>query len=563
MLLILFSWCYILFTTLNLGFTYGKIAKLKCYDFVVLVFLGLFSTTILASIWAIFGRINVEFHLFLVLLNGILYFKYKLELQILYHDFFKEIKAISKQLKIFLFLIFVLILMQCASPSFFIDNENYYVQTIKWLNEYGFVKGLANLHFFLGQTSGWHIAQSAFNFSFLYPSFNDLNGFCLLLLNLFAVLKLNTFQENKNKVALIIGILPLANLLFFQFISVPSPDLAVYILSFVLIYYFLEYFQSITAPIFNLIVVLALFIVYIKITAMPILLLPIVILLFNFRELVSKITISYILGTLVLGLFIVKNLILTGYPFFPSLYLKEYITIDYAVPFEMYTFYFNKAKLYDFVVTETEYYNLDSLQIISKCLFHSRMDSVFNSGIVILFFAVPVFLWCYYNKKPYWMVYLTMTVQLLFLLLSSPQYRFILHYVLFFGFLLFSYFIKKVKIIIPLFFLSSIPIVLLLFFPIKNKILSYQYNSISLKNGIVPSKNSNLKTNFYPVKMGNLTYFSPDRKTYFWTTGNGNLPCLNTKQLLYLKDKLGYIPQQRTSNLADGFYSMPFKNGSN
>lgn len=557
MLLILFSWCYILFTTLNLGFTFGKITKLKCSDFVVLVFLGLFTTTILASFWAIFGRINVEFQLFLALLNGIICYKYKLELQTTYGDLFKEIKAVSKPLKIFIILDVVLILMQCASPSFFIDNENYYVQTIKWLNEFGFVKGLANLHFFLGQTSGWHITQSAFNFSFLYPNFNDLNGFCLLLLNLFAILKLHSVQKNKSELAFIIGILPLANLLFFQFISVPSPDLAVYILSFVLIYYFLEYFHAITAPIFNLIVMLALFIVYIKITALPILMLPIVLLLFNFRELVSKIAISYILGTVVLFLFIVKNLILTGYPFFPSLFLKEYIEIDYTVPLEIYNFYLKKAKLYDFVVTEREYYNLDSLQIISKCLFHSRMDSVFNSGIVISFFAVPFFLWRYFNKKPYWMVYLAMTGQLLFLLLSSPQYRFILHYVLFFGFLILSCFIKKVKPIIPLFFLSSIPIVLLLFFPIKNKILSYREPSFLLKNSIVPSQNSNLETNFYPVKIGNLTYFSPDKKTYLRTTGNGDLPCLNTKQLLYIKDKLGYIPQQRNTNLADGFYSIP------
>ena len=230
MLLILISWCYILFTSLTLGVAFDKITKLKSTNFIVLVFLGLFITTLLASFWAISGRINIEFHLFLLAINAVICFKYQSKLFGLYHTFFREITALSKALKLFLVLLAILILAQSAEAPYFIDNETYYIQTIKWLNEYGFVKGLANLHIFLAQTSGWHIAQSAFSFSFLYSNFNDLNGFSVLLINLFAVLKLNTFNSNKNQEALLIGTLPLANLFFFQFISAPSPDLAVYIL---------------------------------------------------------------------------------------------------------------------------------------------------------------------------------------------------------------------------------------------------------------------------------------------------------------------------------------------
>jgi hypothetical protein len=76
-----------------------------------------------------------------------------------------------------------------------IDNETYYIQTIKWLNEFGFVKGLANLHPFFAQTSGWHILQSAFSFSYLPFSNNDLNGFCLLLGNLFAAFRLQDYSK--------------------------------------------------------------------------------------------------------------------------------------------------------------------------------------------------------------------------------------------------------------------------------------------------------------------------------------------------------------------------------
>ena len=69
MLLIILSWVYIVFTTINLGFGVDKLFKLQNKDFVVTSVLGLFATTILASFWAIFGRINIEFHYLLLTLN--------------------------------------------------------------------------------------------------------------------------------------------------------------------------------------------------------------------------------------------------------------------------------------------------------------------------------------------------------------------------------------------------------------------------------------------------------------------------------------------------------------
>ena len=230
MILVLISWFYIFFTSVTLGLLFNHKAKLKCNNSITISFIGFISVTILASFWAIFGRINIEFHVFLLFINFILGVKYKSELINTFKSIINQIQSLSKNIKIFLFIITLLITVKCASFSNFIDNETYYIQTIKWLNEYGFVKGLVNLHVFLGQTSGWHIAQSAFSFSFLHQDFNDINGYCLLLINFFALLKLNSFWQNKNPLFLIIGLLPITNLLLFQFISTPSPDLAVYII---------------------------------------------------------------------------------------------------------------------------------------------------------------------------------------------------------------------------------------------------------------------------------------------------------------------------------------------
>ena len=558
MLLILISWCYILFTTLNLGVVFNKITKLKSTHFIVLIFLGLFSISILGSFWAIFGRINLEFHFFLVLVNGIICLKYKSKILALYRNFWLQITALSKTVLLYLFFLTLLILVQSATVPYFIDNETYYIQTLKWLNEYGFVNGLANLHFFLAQTSGWHIVQSAFTFSFISPHFNDLNGFCVLLLNLFAVLKLNTFKQNKNQQALLIGILPLCNLLFFQFISAPSPDLAVYVLSFLVFYYFLEHFYNITTEIFNLIVILTLFILYIKITALPLVMLPLILLVIHFKKLILEIKVSVILSLLILCLFVTKNTILTGYPLFPSTCFKNYLSLNYAVPVEIHQFWFDTPKRYETVVNRTEFHQLSSFSIFFKWLFHSKIDSVFNGILITLVLIIPGFLYRFLNKKPYWILYFTMLFQLAFLFFSSPQYRFLLHFILIFGLLILSLWVKNEKIILFLFYVSLIPIVVIQIFPLRNNTILKNIDvPFKLENSIIPTENSTVNPNYLKAKIGNLSYFSPDSENYIWITGNGKLPCVSTKQIHYFKQKLGYITQQRTTNLKDGFYSMP------
>jgi hypothetical protein len=112
MLLIILSWIYILFTTINLGFGLDRIVKLKQKNFVITSILGLISTTILASIWAFFGRINIEFHVFLLALNCLLFLKYRSEIRLKYQLFVEELKNLKVPLQLFLGAITILIIAQ-------------------------------------------------------------------------------------------------------------------------------------------------------------------------------------------------------------------------------------------------------------------------------------------------------------------------------------------------------------------------------------------------------------------------------------------------------------------
>lgn len=558
MILILFSWIYSAFITLNLGLLFNKIVKLKSICFITTIFLGTFLLTILASFWAFFGRIHFEFHLFILLLIVFNYIKFKADFLAICREFYDQLQLISKPLRYFLLTLLFFIVLKSASSSSYIDNETYYIQSIKWLNEYGFVKGLANLHIFLGQMSGWHITQSALNLSFLTNNFNDCNGFLLFITNVYAVLKLNNVNSLKSN--LIIALLPLVNLFFFQFIIAPSPDLAVYIFSLFLFYIFTKNYKKQTIDSFNLIVIFSLFIVYIKITAIPLLLLPLSLFVSNYKLIISKIRFSLVLSGLILFVLIAKNTILTGLPLFPTNCYAHLVTVDYSIPPEVLKFWFNSAKLYESTVTSFEFMNMSGLEIFIKWLLYSKIDSVFNTIIFLIILVSPLFLWKYKNKKSNWIIYFTMLIQLLLLFLSSPQYRFILNFVVFFGLLFISHFVKRKKIISLLFITSLFPIAFSVFITLYTDL-----NEMNSKNRssfdflVFPNENSSIENSYEINKVGNLNYYSPANKPYIWITGNGKLPAINKKQIDFFIQKNGCVPQKRTSNIKDGFLTLQIK----
>ncbi len=559
MVLIIISWCYILFTIVNLGFLSDKVLRLKSADFVVFSLLGLLTTTVLASIWAIFGRVNIEFHFVLFLTNAWLSYRYKLQICGIYKQLVIEIGNFKTEVKALFFPITLLIIAQCAANPFIIDNETYYVQTIKWLNEYGFVKGLANLHIFLGQTSGWHLTQSAFSFSFLYGNFNDLSGFCLLLGNYYAVRKLDVYFKTKSLTALMLGLFVIFNPLLFQFISAPSPDIAVFVISYVLFFLLIEHFGKSTSETTNLGFILAFFLIYIKSTSIVMLAIPVYLLFVHDKTQPLKWFRTAVVGMLFLLLFLIKNSILTGYPLYPT-QLVDGLSFDFSVPKELISFFFDKSRLYDFSMSKAEFHAMTNYQILIKWLSVAKINGVFNILSVVLVIAVPFFIHRFYAKKTAWFLYGVMLLQLVVLLLTSPQFRFFLNFIMLFTCLIVAcLFHNRKKIIYFFVYSSTLFVLVLVFIPVnissftKNKQIATTSN-FDLNNLIVPSDNSNLKS-YTLNKFGNLLYYSPDPTSYFWYGGNGKLPCVNKRQLDYFEAHFHFIPQQRTSDLKDGFYS--------
>ncbi len=558
MILILLSWLYIYFTAIIFGIAFSKIMRLQQFEFVLIPIYGLFSLTLVATVWAFLGPINLFFHLFLCIASLLLWYKNKETTSSFFKGTFNQVKSFSFTVTILFIISSLLILAQSATLPFIIDNESYYIQTIKWLNEYGFVKGLANLHLFLGQTSGWHITQSIYSFSFIYDRFNDLNGFCLLLLNFFAFQKLNNYFTEGNKIDLVFGLMPLSYVFLFQFISAPSPDLPVYVLAFIIFSVYLE--KEHPENRFITISILALFSVFIKITAVILLLFPLLLILKHLLILKKQFLQVLFLGSFVLVLFISKNAVLTGYPLFPLLCFRI-DAFDYTVPSSIIDYFFSKSMLHSFYIPYKLFDKMSAIEMIKYYFLSNGISGYIGMASLFLILVTPIVIIKKRLSKSFWAIYLAFVALIILLSLSSPQYRFFIYFSIFFMLVLFSMFISKPQIIIRLMAINLVVIVIILTLPMsfenltQNKFLT-DNNTFHFKNILIPEPNSKWNNEYKKTSIGNMHYHSPTDTSFFWVTGNGHLPCINSIQLDYFHNGFLYIPQQRSIDLSHGFYSQ-------
>ena len=558
MILILLSWSYIFFTAFLFGISFSKVVRIQEFDLVLTTILGLFSITLLATVWAFFSPINILFHIVLVLLTALFLFQNKATCVFVLQTVFKQIRLYSFSIKVLLAVSSIFTLAQSATLPFIMDNESYYIQTIRWLNEYGFVKGLANLHLFLGQTSGWHITQSVYSFSFLFDRFNDLNGFCMLLGNFFAFQKLHAYYTNGNRIDLLFGLLPLTYVFLFQFISAPSPDLPVYLFAFILFSMFLS--TEVPKDNFTIITVLALFAVYIKITAVVLLLFPIVLLVKNYKALKKTLFTISCIGTLVLVLFVLKNTMLTGYPLFPLPYFRM-DGFDYTVPSIIMDFFFSKSMMNSFYIPFEAFDSASLMDIVKHYFIYNGMAGYIGIGSLLTLIVTPIVLIKKRAVNSVWVIYFAFVCLVVLLCFSSPQYRFYVYFTLFFWLLLLSFFLINPRWVFGLCGLSLTFVGIVVFVPLSfgdltsNALLS-QNSTFHLKNIVIPEPNSRWKQEYKGGSVGNMSYHSPIDTSFFWVTGNGALPCVNDLQIKYFEEGFFYIPQQRSTDLSDGFYAQ-------
>jgi hypothetical protein len=441
-----------------------------------------------------------------------------------------------KILNIVLFVFFVFLsLFVSASYSMFFDNESYYLQTINWVSEYGFVPGLMNLHPFLGQFSGWHILQSGVSFSI----FNDINAYFLTLVLFF------TFDKSFDKNNKWLSLLSLVFIFFVFFLSTPSPDLPIILLSVLSYYFFIKNYENPDVNDVKILTVLVAFSILIKLTALPNLLL-LLILLWKHQSLKSLVKQTVLVLFISFGMLLAKNAIITGYVFYPFTFSKDFWQPDWQYPSEMLAYLSELGKNETYALNFDNQFVADFWNWLSQM---PAMHAIMNSSFVLLLMIIPVLI---KKNKALWWIYIIGLLYFVAILFYAPNFRFFLSFYIFFILIILEKIITK---------FSSIRYYLVSFALIAATVFSTYKYYLDFQDIFIPAPNSQYDGRIMTDQEGNLKFYYPfDENEMFWETGNAKIPALQRNQLDYFKRSYQYIPQLRKTDLKDGFYSKKLAN---
>lgn len=519
MILILFSSIFIIPVLMGWGKIMENIRGILFQGISGKILSGILGISLIWTFISFFIPLNMKVELPSILLGLLLFFKDRL-----YQEFYK----FSKKDFALLGASSLIIIFAGSFYPYILDHFGYYVPTLKWLTEYGLVKGISNIDLTLGQMSVWHIFQAGFsNFS---DPFLRINSILLIIYSIYII-------ERKSWIQLCF--LPIL-LLFSQS---PSPDLPVIIFSLIILNETIAGNRNT-----KLLFAFSVFVFAIKPTMIWLPVLTFLSSVFIFKNSFRPL----FLGIIILLLFFVKNIWVFGYPVFPVA-IGDFGASWKPNPEVLKTSsQFAIMKTYDMQYTYEEIQKFSIVNYIKNWFSLEGIKSKINILFVLSLAVFSAFA-LIKKKKMITLICISLLVKSVLILTFSAQYRFFLDvfFVIFFV-LFYEYFDQKKSIIVfsalSLFFIS------ILSFPefIQKYIPSFRVGSFMTgfekKQLYQPSTYEYHQFNTF--KVGNFKFNIPHHYPYSFDTP---IPAVSPN---YIFDyvKAGIFPQLLDKNdLKKGF----------
>lgn len=357
MLFVLINWIYVSVTSFLIGTAFSGLAK-RWFGWEVksvseTVFYGLIWATVYAQVFSLFGGVGA-------LANGIL-LAVCIVIAFVWRKTIKS--AVVQSIKIrgsaHLIMVFVLAMIwaYCTSRGYMhYDSDLYHAQSIRWIEEYGVVPGLGNIHVRFAYNSSFFALSALYSMKFLGgQSLHAVNGFLALLLS---VEVLKAFRVGRFRTAggerkcrqkdfgtdasePLFCLSDFARLGAFYYLTIlyrdivaPASDYAVMCVVFFIIIRWighLEQKEHSVAP-YALLCVAGVYAVTLKLTAGCILLLVLKPAISLIKEKKGKeIAVSIAMGVLVLVPWVIRTALISGYLLYPFPAL-DVLTVDWKIP---------------------------------------------------------------------------------------------------------------------------------------------------------------------------------------------------------------------------------------
>jgi len=242
---------------------------------------GLMTLSALLSALSLVISISVLAHLIVLILAGAFLVAQRVAVRGTLAAWLESIRSTHPGALVLTLLAIVFVLGRAAQFPEHGDVGLYHAQAVRWLEEYGTVAGLGNLHSRLAFNSSWHLPTAFFSMSFLGPQpFRALNGFLFLLAAIMFIQCGARLLRGSQLTSDLVGACLFVPALFFyrDHLSHSANDMPVALLVWIVVLLFLQRAEERLEHKLDiqsaLVVLIGVFAVMIKLAALPILALP-------------------------------------------------------------------------------------------------------------------------------------------------------------------------------------------------------------------------------------------------------------------------------------------------
>lgn len=442
MLINLLCWLWIAVSAFIFGTaSLGILKRINGYDSKepdqVMIF-GICLLTVYAQFFSLFYKVGLAANVGLIILNillGSIFYKDMIKM-------FSEWKEENVKLVALMLLLLAIVYLKYASDSIeHYDTYLYHAQSIRWIEEYGVVPGVGNLHNRIAYNSSIFSLQALFSFRFFWGgySLHSINGFLGLIFMLYALCSLKVLHTWKFHVSDLFRV----GLLFYivsqrDYISSPGSDLfALCMISYILIKWIALLEEKVTDALpYIPLCLMSVFTVSVKLTAAMLVLLAILPAVRLVRAKRWKEIAAYMaLGTIMILPFLIRNVVISGWLLYPVTQL-DFFSFDWKMPEFTLCYDKNEIKAWGMGLNDVTRYNApfgEWFPVWREGLSRMEMWEVFSLPITV---AVSLGISLYRTaktKQADWLcVVLTMLAIILLWFDSAPLLRYGSIFLLFF-----------------------------------------------------------------------------------------------------------------------------------
>mgnify|MGYP006992612247 FL=1 len=339
MLKVLVNWLYIALTTACLGTGIAALAENKLhYRFKnadSILAMGLVLATVYAQIWSLFYKVGILANIVLLILCALSFLYGRKQIAHLIHvqrDKDSILKGIGLG-------ILILIWVYCTSRGYMhYDSDLYHAQSIRWMEEYGIVKGLGNIHVRFAYNSSFFALSALYSMPYLFgQSMHSVNGLMALILSVEALRIVHAWKRKKLLLSDFARVAALFYLtLIYSDIMAPASDYAIMCTVFYIIIKWLSQLEdeqeadNVTS--YALLCVAGVYAVSLKLTAGLILILVLKPAIMLIRQKRWKEIILYLcMGIGVITPWLIRTVWISGYLLYPFPAL-DIFSVDWKLP---------------------------------------------------------------------------------------------------------------------------------------------------------------------------------------------------------------------------------------